>query len=278
MTATSTCVPSRSPWATSTTAADQREQRRLDGDERPEDREVAEGPADRGQAGHLGARRRGDVLEHRPTGLGPGDVDEVGEGLVEHDDQRDEQPERGPSADATRVVERPPVGTQAEGGGDRRLGRVVADAVEVDARGREPLPPPGDLAVAAVEEDLQLHGDDAEDRPPEPAERQRQRAGDADEDHQPGHAVGRDAGGEHQPGRVDRQVPDVEGAGPVLGVVARDVLRRLGHRAQRSQGRPVVRRVVGRARSCRARSCGSCCPAPRSTSASRAPTRRGRRR
>ncbi|OEI69234.1 hypothetical protein Cus16_1072 [Curtobacterium sp. ER1/6] len=115
----------------------------------------------------------------------------------------------------------------------------MPDLVEEHAGRRPGAPPPRDLAVAAVDEHLQLSEHEGEQRPPDPRDQQCGGDAPADQDHETGHLVRRDPRLQQQPGQVRGDVTQVQRRRPVLRVRARADLVRLGDRAElRDRGGP----------------------------------------
>ena len=211
----------------------ERQQRRLDGHEGAVERQVRQrAPRPPQPARPRGGDRRG-VRRALEAGLDARHDRQVRLRLDEQHEDTDDEAQRRPA------VERVPAagGAHAQRRGQRRVGDVVGDAVQVDADGRRLAAPARDLAVAAVEQQLQLDEGDGADGAEDPRQRQaggrQQPAGD----HQPGHAVGSDRRAQQQPRHVRRQAPHVEPARPVLGVGPLHRGGRLGDRPQLSDRR-----------------------------------------
>ena len=105
-------------------------------------------------------RDRRGVVGRGLARLQPRDGDERALGPHEQREHRGQQPERGVAADRVPAA----VGADAERDRQQRLGQVVAEAVEVDADRRVLLAPAGELAVGAVEQDLELDQQHRRDR------------------------------------------------------------------------------------------------------------------
>src|SRR5215470_2448681 len=114
----------------------------------------------------------------------------------------------------------------------------MADPVEVDAGRRLPVHPPGELAVRAVQHQVQLDEQRADDGGGQPAERDHHAGGDAAADEGGGHRVGRPPEPGENPGQVRRQLAAVEPTQPVLVVEPVEHLRWLALLPQLSQRRP----------------------------------------
>jgi hypothetical protein len=92
----------------------------------------------------------------------------------------------------------------------------VPDPVEVDTGDRGLLAPAGDLAVDAVEQQVKLDQQGAEQRAAEPGDEQGRAGQHARDDHQMGELIRRDPGVHQVPGPAQRDLPHVQTPGPVF--------------------------------------------------------------
>ena len=189
------------------------QQRGLDTEDEPVELQRRGGPA--GQRHPGGTRLGGGLLHRRLAGLVPGDTDQVGLRLDQDRAERGQGTEEGPQPVDTAGA--PQVGgAQPEADQHGRVGEVGADPVQVDTGEGVLLAPAGDLAVDAVQQQVQLGGDHAEDRAPDPRHQQGRGREHTAQGHQVRELVGRDPG-VHQVA-VDAQgdLTHVEASRPVL--------------------------------------------------------------
>ena len=164
-------VPARSPGRDVGHGGGEREEARLHRHEGAEEGREAERAAQPAQPGRA---RRGDgrlVPRRRPARLGARDHDERRLRLEDQDQHGHDEPERRPAADLVPAA----VGADAERDRQRRLRQRVRDLVEVDAGGRALLAPARELAVDAVQQELQLDEQHGAERGREARQREHER-------------------------------------------------------------------------------------------------------
>ncbi|MGX1116256.1 hypothetical protein RKD37_001619 [Streptomyces ambofaciens] len=115
-----------------------------------------------------------------------------------------------------RPVPKTSAARRAEADQDGGVGQVGADPVQVDAAERVLLAPAGDLAVDAVQQQIQLDRDHAEHRAPDARHEQRRGRQHAADGHQVRELVGRDPGVHQVAVDPQRDLTHVEASRPVL--------------------------------------------------------------